>query len=147
MQVRVEVEVFPERMDGHDDAGDTTGQIVFTVFGRMGIIGLVIFIPIAYLLSRELWIGLQVMRRYGSQCDARYAFTWAFVMAGFVNAFFQSTFEAPYTAVMFWTLLALLCVMNNIESEKFAGGENSELEPSDVTGELQLAGRAGVTPA
>ncbi len=22
----MEVEVFPERMDGHDDAGDTTGQ-------------------------------------------------------------------------------------------------------------------------
>ncbi len=27
MQVRVEGEVFPERMDGHDDAGDTTGHL------------------------------------------------------------------------------------------------------------------------
>jgi hypothetical protein len=122
-------------------------NIVFTVLGRMGIIGLAIFIPIAYLLARELWIGLQVMRRYGSQCDPKYAFTWAFVMAGFVNGFFQSTFEAPYTAVMFWTLLALLCVMNNIESEKFAVVEDPELEPSDGPGELQLTGRAGVTPA
>ena len=92
-------------------------NIVFTVLGRMGVIGLVIFIPIAILIMKELWIGVEIMRRQGSQCDPRYAFTWAFVLAGFVNAFFQSTFEAPYTAVMFWTLLAVLAVMNKNSQE------------------------------
>ncbi|MED6299129.1 MAG: hypothetical protein VX860_03480, partial [Verrucomicrobiota bacterium] len=29
-----------------------------------------------------------------------------------INAFFQSTFEAPYAAVAFWSMLAVLCVMN-----------------------------------
>lgn len=97
-------------------------NIVFTVLGRMGLIGLVIFIPIVVLIMRELWIGLQILRRHASQCDPRYAFTWAFVLAGFVNAFFQSTFEAPYTAVMFWTLLAVLAVMNqnSLEEAKLA---------------------------
>ena len=92
-------------------------NIVFTVLGRMGVIGLVIFIPIAILIMKELWIGVEIMRRQGNQCDPRYAFTWAFVLAGFVNAFFQSTFEAPYTAVMFWTLLAVLAVMNKNSQE------------------------------
>jgi hypothetical protein len=96
-------------------------NIVFTVLGRMGLIGLVIFIPIVILIMKELWIGLQTLRRRGSQCDPRYAFTWAFVLAGFVNAFFQSTFEAPYTAVMFWTLLAVLAVMNETNSQETEG--------------------------
>ena len=77
----------------------------------------------------ELWIGVDIMRRHGSQCDPRYAFTWAFVLAGFVNAFFQSTFEAPYTAVMFWTLLAVLAVMNKSileQSDESASGVTLE---------------------
>ena len=44
--------------------------------------------------------------------DPGLAFVWAFVLAGFINAFFQSTFEAPYAAVAFWSMLAVLCVMN-----------------------------------
>jgi hypothetical protein len=92
-------------------------NIVFTILGRMGLIGLAIFIPIAILIMKELWIGVEIMRRQGNQCDPRHAFTWAFVLAGFVNAFFQSTFEAPYTAVMFWTLLAVLAVMNKNSQE------------------------------
>ncbi|MAS91226.1 MAG: hypothetical protein CMO56_04960, partial [Verrucomicrobiales bacterium] len=43
------------------------------------------------------------------------AFAWAFVLAGFTNAFFQSTFEAPYAAIAFWSMLAVLCVMNRQE--------------------------------
>ncbi len=104
-------------------------NIVFTILGRMGLIGLVIFIPIAVLIMKELWIGVDIMRRHGSQCDPRYAFTWAFVLAGFVNAFFQSTFEAPYTAIMFWTLLAVLAVMNKSileQSDESASGVTLE---------------------
>ncbi len=87
-------------------------NVIFTVLGRMGLIGLIIFIPIVCLIIYELWIGLKILRHTGRQYDSRYAFTWTFVLAGFVNGFFQSTFEAPYTAIMFWTLLAVLAVMN-----------------------------------
>ena len=41
-----------------------------------------------------------------------HAFVWAFVLGGFTNAFFQSTFEAPYAAIVFWSMLAVLCVSN-----------------------------------
>ena len=42
----------------------------------------------------------------------------AFVLAGFTNAFFQSTFEAPYAAIAFWSMLAVLCVMNRQEQSE-----------------------------
>ena len=114
-------------------------NIIFTIIGRMGLVGLIIFIPIAILITRELWIGMQVLRKYGSRSDPRYAFTWAFILAGFVNAFFQSTFEAPYTAVMFWTLLAILCVMNQVEHDKLSASEEHEAEASDSSGNLHLS--------
>jgi hypothetical protein len=114
-------------------------NIIFTIIGRMGLIGLIIFIPIAILIARELWIGMQILRKYGSQSNPRYAFTWAFILAGFVNAFFQSTFEAPYTAVMFWTFLALLCVMNQVEHDKLFATEEHEAETPDSSGDLQLS--------
>ena len=93
-------------------------NILFTVLGRMGLIGLVLFIPIIILIMRELWIGFMVLRRTRERCDPKYAFAWAFVLGGFSNAFFQSTFEAPSTAIMFWTLLAVLAVMNKDSLEK-----------------------------
>ncbi|MCP4849848.1 MAG: hypothetical protein GY899_18065 [Verrucomicrobiaceae bacterium] len=114
-------------------------NIIFTIIGRMGLIGLIIFIPIAILITRELWIGIHVLRRYGSQSNPRYAFTWAFILAGFVNAFFQSTFEAPYTAVMFWTILALLCVMNQVEHDKLFATKEHEAETPASSGNLQLS--------
>lgn len=117
-------------------------NMIFTLIGRMGIIGLLIFLPIIYLIARELWIGVCIMRRHKSKCDARYAYVWAFVLAGFVNAFFQSTFEAPYTAVMFWTLLALLCVMNQVDEYETTSAESEDLETSNVSGKIKFSGHS-----
>ena len=116
-------------------------NILFTILGRMGIIGLLLFIPIIILIMRELWIGFMVLRRKRERCDPKYAFAWAFVLGGFSNAFFQSTFEAPYTAIMFWTLLAVLAVMNNDilkEAEVVASGRESEQDKAK--GDIDPAG-------
>ena len=117
-------------------------NIIFTMLGRTGIIGLLIFLPIAYLISRELWLSTKIMRREGKKCDPRLAYVWAFILAGFVNAFFQSTFEAPYTAVMFWTLLALLCVMNQVDEYEMTSAESEDLEASDVSGKIKFSGHS-----
>jgi hypothetical protein len=116
-------------------------NIVFTVLGRMGLIGLLIFIPIIILIIRELWIGFMVLRRTRKRCDPKYAFAWAFVLGGFSNAFFQSTFEAPYTAIMFWTLLAVLAVMNqNIVVASEAKISSTGADEDTVSEGINLAG-------
>ena len=71
-----------------------------------------IFLPLCILIVRELWLGMMRLRASVGENDPGLAFVWAFVLAGFINAFFQSTFEAPYAAVAFWSMLAVLCVMN-----------------------------------
>ena len=58
------------------------------------------------------------LRASGGEHNPGLAFAWAFVLAGFTNAFFQSTFEAPYAAIAFWSMLAVLCVMNRQEQSE-----------------------------
>ena len=82
-----------------------------------------------------------VLRRSGDRCDPKYAFTWAFVLGGFSNAFFQSTFAAPYTAIMFWTLLAVLAVMNqNIVVASEAKISSTGADEDTVSEGINLAG-------
>ena len=93
-------------------------NILITILGRLGIIGIIIFLPICILIVRELWIGMIKLRASGGEHNPGLAFAWAFVLAGFTNAFFQSTFEAPYAAIAFWSMLAVLCVMNRQEQSE-----------------------------
>ena len=101
-------------------------NILITIFGRLGIIGLMIFIPLCILIVRELWLGMMRLRASVGENDPGLAFVWAFVMAGFINAFFQSTFEAPYAAVAFWSMLAVLCVMNRQVADSIDEDEDVE---------------------
>ena len=85
-------------------------NVLITVLGRLGILGLLIFIPICLLIVRELWIGMMKLKGFPEENVPGHAFAWGFVLAGFINAFFQSTFEAPYAAIAFWSMLAVFCV-------------------------------------
>ena len=87
-------------------------NVLITILGRLGIIGVMIFLPICILIVRELWLGMIKLRDPEDEHIPGHAFSWAFVLAGFTNAFFQSTFEAPYAAIAFWSMLAVLCVSN-----------------------------------
>ena len=87
-------------------------NVLITVLGRLGIIGILIFLPICILIVRELWLGMIKLRASADEHSPGHAFVWAFVLGGFTNAFFQSTFEAPYAAIVFWSMLAVLCVSN-----------------------------------
>ena len=107
-------------------------NVLFTVLGRMGIIGLAIFIPLCIIIARELFLGFRTIRRKGRDIDPGLGFAWAFVLAGFTNAFFQSTFEAPYSAVMFWTLLAVLVALNQVEYSQRTVKEAKGARSSDM---------------
>ena len=98
--------------------------------GRLGIIGLMIFIPICILIVRELWLGMIKLRASSDEHSPGLAFAWAFVLAGFANAFFQSTFEAPYAAIAFWSMLAVLCVMNR-QTDEVTEEEEEFIESED----------------
>jgi len=105
-------------------------NVLITIMGRLGIIGLMIFIPICILIVRELWLGMIKLRASSDEHSPGLAFAWAFVLAGFANAFFQSTFEAPYAAIAFWSMLAVLCVMNR-QTDEVTEEEEEFIESED----------------
>ncbi|MFL2483494.1 MAG: O-antigen ligase family protein [Verrucomicrobiales bacterium] len=105
-------------------------NVLITIMGRLGIIGLMIFIPICVLIVRELWLGMIKLRASSDEHSPGLAFAWAFVLAGFANAFFQSTFEAPYAAIAFWSMLAVLCVMNR-QTDEVTEEEEEFIESED----------------
>ena len=93
-----------------------------------------IFLPICILIVRELWLGMIKLRDPEDEHIPGHAFSWAFVLAGFTNAFFQSTFEAPYAAIAFWSMLAVLCVSNRqsvVEEEEEELVEEEEVFLND----------------
>ncbi len=82
-------------------------NIMFTIFGRLGLSGLVIFLPIF------LWIFVfccKFARRYLSSNNYKYEHLSAFcvVVSGLGNSLIQATYEIPYAAIIHWTLLGYL---------------------------------------
>ena len=117
-------------------------NVLITIWGRLGIIGLMIFIPICILVVRELWIGMLKLRASSDEHSPGLAFVWAFVLGGFTNAFFQSTFEAPYAAIAFWSMLAVLCVMNRQTDEETDEEEDLVEIADDILSDGKFAMRS-----
>ena len=82
-------------------------SVIFTVIGRIGIIGLAIFIPI---LTAITLLTLKSSRKFFTSNTRRDAdlICYAVVLAGLVNGILQATYEVPYGAVTHWVCLAYL---------------------------------------
>lgn len=80
--------------------------ILFTVFGRLGIIGLLGFGMFALVFFNKM-LHLSHFIKKPSTSSIEYAMI-AFVLAGFANAFVQATYEIPYGAIPHWIILGYL---------------------------------------
>ena len=77
-------------------------SVLFSVFGRMGVVGLLPFVGIAAVLGRRTW---QTLRPSVSNRDDPTAWLAAWVIL--TSACFGVVLEGPMGAVMFWTLLGI----------------------------------------
>lgn len=74
-------------------------SIVFTMFGRMGFVGLALVAALGVLMVRRTWTAA---RRDGEELAL-----WCFCWVVFISACFGVVLEGPMGAVVFWTVLGL----------------------------------------
>lgn len=82
-------------------------NIIFTIIGRLGLIGLVIFsiycivvMYFCYRFCREIFRS--------SDWNQYDLIAFSFFLAGFGNSFLQATYESPYAAIPHWICLGYL---------------------------------------
>jgi hypothetical protein len=82
-------------------------NIMFTVIGRLGIIGLVIFASLFVVMGIHT---LRFCRRFFQSPERRDADIIAFgvVLAGMINSVLQATYEVPYAAITHWVCLGYM---------------------------------------
>jgi hypothetical protein len=83
--------------------------ILFTLIGRLGLIGVAIFLPILIAIGL---LTIKFSRRLFASDSLRDADLICFgvVFAGVVNGLIQATYEIPYAAITHWVCLAYLAV-------------------------------------
>lgn len=93
--------------------GDATGyaryphNVVMTVFGRLGLIGLIVF---CMMFIAVLSFILKFCRSFFPSPQRRDAdlICFSIVVAGIVNGILQATYEIPHSAITHWVCLAYL---------------------------------------
>lgn len=101
---------------GGEDTASTRSphSILFTVLGRMGLIGLTSFLIILLLLVRMALFAARSVAR-GDQPEKNLA-PWCAVMTLLVSSMFGVVLEGPMGGILFWSLLGL-AVSQSIEPE------------------------------
>ena len=82
-------------------------NILFTVFGRMGVIG-VLFFTVYLLFVLKVMYDFCVIYLRKSDYLMGDLLLFALFCSGLANAFVQATYEAPYAAIIHWVCLAYL---------------------------------------
>jgi|GEM_PF-1590896 len=101
---------FAESVLGITDISDYARyphSVLFTVFGRMGFVGLAVFLVY---LGFIVVFSARFARRYfvGSDIDTSALIAFSIFIGGLANGLVQATYEAPYAAVQHWVCLAYL---------------------------------------
>ncbi|MFN9026518.1 MAG: hypothetical protein ACK5VX_10055, partial [Akkermansiaceae bacterium] len=83
-------------------------NIVFTVFGRMGFVGLSIFVALLITVIKLLILVTRIQSRDTSPGGKTALLALLIVIAGIANSLVQSTYEVPYGAITHWFVLGYL---------------------------------------
>jgi len=75
-------------------------SVIMTVFGRMGLLGLLLFLAIAAMMTRSTVLAFRLR-------DYRTMGLWSVVWVLWLSACFGVVLEGPMGAVVFWTILGL----------------------------------------
>jgi hypothetical protein len=95
------------RMAGQAGAARYPHSVLFTVFGRLGISGMLLFLPLF------IWIIVfcgKFASRYlrGDNYKIEHLVAFCIVVAGWANSLVQATYETPYAAIIHWTFLGYM---------------------------------------
>lgn len=82
-------------------------NILLTIFGRTGVLGLVVFLAVPFVMARRTFRALRQTR-----CDPARVGSWLTAWLILVCACFGVVLEGPMGAVVFWTSLGLANVAN-----------------------------------
>ncbi len=86
-------------------------NVLFTMVGRLGLIGMVLFLLYITMLLRCLFKFCNIYCRGNiKNIDIKNIGVACFVGAGIANAFVQCTYEAPYAAIPHWIMVAYIAV-------------------------------------
>ena len=82
-------------------------NIIFTIVGRLGLIGLIIFMPLFIAVGVY---SLILCKRFFQSPHRRDAdlIAYAIVVAGMINGVLQATYEVPYGAITHWVCVGYL---------------------------------------
>ena len=105
-------------------------SIVFTIIGRLGLVGLFIF---GALFITVGIFSLRYCRRFFSSVDRRDAdlMTCGIVVAGMVNGLLQATYEIPYGAITHWVCLGYMAA-RFYQPQSHHGNRDSNTEPGSL---------------
>ena len=98
-----------------------------TVFGRMGLLGLLSFTFVVFCILREAIAAARRVRR--GQAPASSLGFWTGVIIILGSASFGVVLEGPMGGVLFWTFLGLACSQSTPEKEKDASENEVRLQP------------------
>lgn len=82
-------------------------NVLFTVIGRLGLVGLFVFGAYLLIVAKTLVDFCRVFLRRDDYLIGDLLF-FALFCSGLANAFVQSTYEAPYAAIIHWVALAYI---------------------------------------
>jgi hypothetical protein len=120
-------------LTNEDFSARSPHSMIMSVFGRMGAIGLLLWLAVAVAMAR-------LTRRTFLRHDFRGMGWWSVVWVIWISACFGVVLEGPMGAVLFWTVLGIANVSSRAGT---AAGESSDSLPEDL---LEPAAADQLTP-
>jgi O-antigen ligase len=123
-------------LTGGEDTASTRSphSILFTVLGRMGLLGLALFLVILFMIVRRAFLAARSVAR-GEQPESNLA-PWCGVTILLVASLFGVVLEGPMGGILFWTFLGLACSQigpeRPVDSSRPALAEARMVQPAPV---------------
>ena len=117
-----------ELADADEFTARSPHSVVMTVFGRMGALGLLLFLAIALMMARTAW---PAFRRW----DFPAMGLWSVVGVLGLSACFGVVLEGPMGAVLFWTVLGMAHDAGRPAEAPELAAAPAALQPAEQVGE------------
>jgi hypothetical protein len=98
-------------------------SVIMTVFGRMGTLGLLLFLTIAAMMARSTTLAFR-------QRDFAAMGLWSVVWVLWFSACFGVVLEGPMGAVVFWTILGMASATSAAEQEQTEAEDAASCAPT-----------------
>lgn len=101
-------------------------SIIVTIFGRMGIIGMILFLMILIFMTKRTSVAIPRARELGTLTEE--ISYWCMAWLILVSSFFGVVLEGPMGAIIFWIILGIANTLSVNESNRLEKEENQFLQ-------------------